>query len=732
MVAVVTKICRKVLGFWFIVLVPAPATGDAAPVRPRAIESKQQREKLPLYDVIPAARPEELTAANGYPTDEVHRTWDRSHGNNHNTRFSLLDQINRQNVGKLKVAWIYRSADRQSGMTDNLQANPIVVNGVMYGPTMGHRIVAVDAARGKELWRFDAGARPAWRGLTFARGDGKSPSRLLFNAGEFLWALDPKTGKPLPSFGKEGRLETGHFRVAPVVHGNLAIVSGFNKDVIAYDMVTGELAWTFHTIPGLGEFGFDTWERQPTASSSGAGMGANGWGGIALDDERGIVYVATAAPKSDFIGSDHRGQNLFANCVIAIDARTGKRLWHFQEVRHDIWDLDFSAPPVLVTVSRHGKKVDAVAAIGKFGNTVLLDRVTGKPLFPFRLRRAPVSTLPGEQTWPYQPDLELPQPFAKQEFTIDDITDISPQAHEYILNKVRPMKRGWFEPFEMGRPTVLFGVLGGAEWTGAAFDPRSGYFYVNAHDVPTYTAVIPFDAARKRDPRAPPTAGQKVYDQLCLPCHGADRRGVGMGPPLLALETRYQDEDVVNLLKTGRNGMPVAPPLPPQQQKDLLDFLFDRDLPRAKTAPAKNQPPSYAHLGYNRLYDQEGYPGSKPPWGTLNALDLNLGRIVWKTPLGEHEELTKRGVPKTGTMNLGGAIVTAGGLVFCSGTKDLMIRAFEAASGDELWAHKLPFRGTAPPTTYEVGGKQYVVITATGGGKLGGEVGDAYVAFALP
>ncbi len=687
------------------------------------VESRAERERLPPFKFIPAAKPEELTPAKGYPGERIHRTWERSHGNDYNTRYSLLDQINQQNVRTLRVAWTYQSRDRRPDMTDNIQANPIVVDGVMFGVTMGHAIVAVDAVTGKERWRFAPGERPAHRGLTYVRGDDKVSPRLLFNAGDFLWALDPRTGKPIAGFGERGRVKSGPFKVAPVVHQGRVILSGYLRDVFAFDLLTGAPAWTFHTVPQKGEFGYAPGNETLT-------YGANSWGGIALDAQRGIVFIGTGSMKPNFEGVAHLGQNLFANSLVAIDATTGKRLWHFQEIAHDIWDLDIPSPPVLVTVQRHGKPVDAVAAISKMGNTLLVDRVTGKPLFPVRLRRAPTSTLPGEKTWPYQPDLELPQPFAKQEFTVDDVTNISPEAREYILNKIRPMNMGWFRPFDLGKPTLLFGVLGGGEWTGMAFDPRSGYLYITGHDVGTYITVVPAGAYTKRGKGELPTAGEKHYITFCVACHGEDRTGVGMGPPLLALGHRYKDKEVLDLLKTGRNAMPAAPPMTEQQHKELLDFLFDRDRPRP--AAKKESRPHYVFLGFPRLLDQEGYPGSKPPWGTLNAIDLSSGRIVWKKPLGEHEELTKRGVPKTGTMNMGGASVTAGGLVFVSGTKDDLIRAFDSASGDELWRHKLPFRGTAAPTVYEVNGKEYVVIGATGGGKLAGTLGDAYVAFTLP
>jgi quinoprotein glucose dehydrogenase len=691
-----------------------------------AIESKEEREKLPLYKYIEAAKPKELTPANGFPHKEELIKWERSHGGNHNMRFSPLDQINRANVHQLEVAWVYHSKDRPDNKTNNIQCNPIVVNGVMFGPTMGHCIVALNAATGDELWRFKPIDQPAFRGLTYWPGNESLAERLLFNAGDYLWSIDPKTGQPTKDFGADGKIKVGHFRVAPAVYNEIIIFAGYDKDVFGFDLVTGKKLWTFHTIPQPGEFGYDTWDP--------IDEGANSWGGIALDEQRGIIYVATGSPKPNFQGAEHRGQNLFSNCLIAIHAETGKRLWHFQEVRHDVWDLDIPAAPILVTVNRHGQQVDAVAVVTKIGNTLLLDRLTGKPLFPFRLKRAPASNMPGEKTWPYQPDLEFPQPFAQQDFPIEDVTNISKEARDFVLQKIQPATRGWFEPFEVGRPNVFYGLHGGGEWTGAAFDPASGYLYVSASRMPYYITVVPQKSRRKLHPDSPPTTGEKLYKLYCMACHGDDREGIGVAPPLLALDYRMNDADVIELLKTGRNAMPPSPPMGDQERRDLLDYVFDRDQPEASQPEQNPTRPEYAFLGYGKLLDPDGYPGSKPPWGTLNAIDLNTGRIAWRTVLGEHEELTQRGIPKTGTENFGGATVTAGGLVFCAGTIDSKIRAFDAATGDELWDHKLPFGGYSPPTTYSVNGRQYLVIPSSGGGKLGqwGPIGDAYVAFTLP
>ena len=716
----------QTLGLWSFDDLKASAH---PPPDPWAVEDASARAELPEFKEIPAAKPDALTAAKGWPRAASMTNWHRSLGDATSSRFSALAQINRENVKRLEVAWTYHSKDAKG----NIQCNPIIVDGVMFAPTAGHFIVAVNAVSGAELWRFKPEIRPggmrledfpARRGLTFWPGAGDAKARILFTCGNWIYALDPKTGKPLESFGENGRaiLPAGG-TVGGAVFQNVFVVPGFNRDVFGYDVPSGKLLWTFHTLPQPGEFGHDTWSRVED--------GANCWGGMALDEARGIAYIATGSPKPNFIGTGHHGDNLFSNCVLALDALTGKRLWHFQEIRHDIWDMDIPASPNLVTVTRHGKRVDAVAQVTKLGNTLLLDRVTGEPLFPFRLRRAPTSTLPGEWTAPYQPDVQLPEPFARQLFTPADVTTRSEEARDYSAKRVAGANHGWFAPFAEGRPTALFGIHGGAEWTGAAFDPTSGCLYVSANELPWMLTVFRDDNEPPRDPKNP-TLGEKLYQLSCAACHGPDRVGVGTAPPLRGLRHRLKDADVISLLKTGRNLMPVAPLMTNVEQKALLDFIFLRDVPLRKEESSKPARPAYTHNGYPKLLDQDGYPGNKPPWGTLNCIDLNTGKLRWKVPLGEYPELTAQGIPKTGTENFGGAIVTAGGLVFCGGTRDECIRAFDAKTGEELWKYKLPFGGVAPPATYSVNGRQYLVIAATGGGKLGLPVGDAYVTFALP
>lgn len=669
------------------------------------IEDAIQRASLPDHEDMPAAKTAELTPAS--PTDETYVEWTRSQGDASSSRYSSLTQINRDNVANLQVAWIYHSGDGKA----NIQCNPIVADGIMYAPTAGKYIVAIDAATGREIWRFKPDGQPALRGLIYwntALGP-----RVYFTSGDFLYALDAKTGAPAGGFGRNGRVPSGGV-VAPAIYQKVIVVANWNL-ILGYDITTGKQLWEFDVL------------GKPSSLWDDPDRGGNTWGGIAMDTRRGIAYVSTGSPHPNFLGFDHIGQNEAANSVIALEATSGRKLWSFQEIRHDIWDLDIPAPPNLVTVTHDGKRVDAVAQVTKIGNTLLLDRVSGKPLFPYQLRRAPVSKLPGERTWPYQPVFPFPEPFARQVFTEGDITNLSPEAHAFVAMQVKNANYGWFEPFEPGKPTVYYGVHGGAQWTGAAFDPGTGRLYVSANELPWIITVVPTRVGITRDPRRGATPGETVYLNKCAECHGVNRKGKGMAPQLLG---GLLEDEVMDVIKNGRNSMPPVS-IDLDQRQSLLDFLFDRDI-LAETSPSSAKTEyTYVPSGYRKLLDDQGYPGSKPPWGTLNAIDLNTGKIVWKSPLGEYPELTKRGIPKTGTENFGGATVTMGGLVFCAGTRDLKIRAFDKDTGRELWAYKLPFGGFAPPSVYQVKGREYIVIAATSGGKLGGQPGDAYVAFSL-
>jgi len=684
--------------------------------------------------------------------------WPVALGDGGQTHYSSLDQIDVSNVSRLQMAWTYRTGDASRENRSQIQCNPVIVDGVMYATTPMLKLVALDAATGREVWRFDPfenekgnNALGVNRGVVVWKSG--SEKRVLYTAGPYLHAVDAGTGKLAMDFGVQGRVDIREGLDRPAkdqfVLGNTP--GALYKDLLvlptrvsegpgpsspghirAYDVRTGKLVWTFRTIPHPGEYGYETW---PPDAWKTAG-GANCWAGMAVDAARGIVFVPTGSAAFDFWGGDRIGQNLFANCLLALDASTGKRLWHFQAVHHDLWDRDFPAPPTLVTVEHEGRKVDAVSQTTKSGHVYVFERETGKPLFPIEERPVPKSDLVGESTWPTQPVPLKPPPFARQIFTEETVTDRTPEARAAVFARWRQAlpHQPWLPPSTNG--TVVFpGFDGAAEWGGAGFDPRTGWLYVNSNEMPWILQMVPTAAATGQGNIGTP---EQFYNAVCAACHGIDRKGeVGRNiPPLLNLGEKLKEDDIVQLLATGRGNMPSFSFLGESERRGLARLL----LGIAETAVERHPEPAssaalirspYGHTGYNRWLDPDGYPAVKPPWGTLAAIDLNRGEIAWQVPLGELPELTAKGVPPTGTENYGGPVVTAGGLVFIAATKDERIRAFESRTGKTLWSATLPAGGYATPSTYSVGGKQFVVI-ACGGGKMGTKSGDAYVAFALP
>ncbi len=656
------------------------------------------------------------------------------YGGEGNSHYSPLSQINRDTVSKLAVAWTFDSHDAFTG--SEMQSNPIVVDGLLYVTTPTLKVVALNAATGAQVWKFDpSGGQPA---LTRFRHRGVTVhnDRVFVTYRNYLWALDRKTGRPIESFGQGGRIDlrdgldwpAGKASISAstpgVVFDDLLIMGstvpetlpGTPGHIRAFDINTGKVRWTFHTIPQPGEFGYETWPKDAYEISG----GANAWAGVTLDSKLGMVFAATGSASFDFFGSSRHGDNLFADCVLALDARTGRRIWHFQGVRHDIWDWDFPAAPSLVTVRRDGRRVEAVAQTTKYGYVYVLDRRTGAPLFPIEYRKVPPSTVDGELAAERQPYPVKPPPFTRQGFTEDLITTRTPDAHAAVLAQYRKMAHGFFVPPSLDGTIVFPGFDGGAEWGGSAFDPETALLYVNANEMPWIVRLIPNNDT-------------SLYNSKCATCHRENRQGSPQAPSLLGVGDRRTRQEIATVIREGTGRMPGNPDMGARNIDDLVDFLLTGHDKGAN--PDLTKDPSwlkYRSDGETLFRDPDGYPPITPPWGTLTAVDLDAGTIRWQIPFGEFPELAAKGMSDTGSDNYGGPIVTASGLLFIGATNfDRKFHAYDKLTGKLLWQTTLPAAGNATPATYMLDGKQYVVIVC-GGGKNGAPSGSRIVAFALP
>jgi quinoprotein glucose dehydrogenase len=599
--------------------------------------------------------------------------WRYYGGDSGGCKYSPLKQITASNVTRLKVAWTFHTGEISDGKTlpirSTFEATPLVVDGVMYLTTPFNRLIALDPETGKQLWAFDPKLelnRPF--NLYINRGSAwwseGSKKRIFYGTLDArLFSIDPATGEPDAAFGNKGAVDLrqgvadrfprrGYGMTSPpAVYGNLVICGALASDgepqgpagdVRAFDAHTGKLVWQFHTVPRAGEFGNDTWEGESWKDRG----GTNAWSILSVDQERGIVYLPLTSPSTDLYGGDRKGANLFGDSLVALDAKTGKRLWHFQTVHHNIWDYDLPAQPNLITVMRSGQRVPAVAQLTKQGLIFTFQRYTGEPLFPIEERPVPPSDVPGEQAWPTQPFPLKPPPVARHTMRRDELNDLLPETKAFCEKLVEGAVFGnLYTPIGL-KPTVLFpSTNGGVNWGGASFDPETGILYVNSMEI----GFIQRMAKR-------PEGSVIPY------------RAQGMATP----NSRFWDKDLI--------------------------------------------------------------PCQKPPWGWLTAVDMNKGEFRWRSVLGVLDALTAKGIAPTGTSNLGGSIVTAGGLVFIGATNDSRFRAFDKATGKELWVTKLPASAHATPATY-IGRKtkkQFVVIAAGGGNKYNDTYSDALVAFSLP
>jgi len=690
--------------------------------------------------------------------------WGVYGGSKDNIRYSSLTEIDTNNVALLQKAWTYHTKD--TDRYTQIQANPIVVDQILYGVSPKLKLFAIEAATGKSIWTFDPYksidnevkgvgyfAMNVCRGVTYyADKEGK---RLFYAAGANLFCVDGDSGKLITSFGDNGKIDLHNdlgrdvqdlyiAMTSPgIIYKDLIIIgSRVNENaqaapgyIRAYDVHTGKLRWKFHTIPQPGEEGYDSWEDKDAWKNIG---GVNAWAGFSLDETRGIVYAPLGSASYDFYGGKRKGANLFANSVLALNAATGKKVWHYQTVHHDVWDRDLPTAPALVTITKNGKKIDALAQPTKTGFVFLLDRTNGKPIYPIREAAVPRnSDLNGEKLFPTEPWPSFPEPFTRQVFTEMEINQLVPEEEQLaIKEKLKNLNTGFIFNPPSKKGTVIFpGFDGGAEWGGPAYDPTTQLLYINSNEMPWILTMVD----QKTDLPKIETkgeAGSRLYKANCMACHGPERKGAGNYPSLIDLNVKYNENTFINLLKNGRRMMPAFTQLNKEEHQAIAAYILQLknktqerfNGSKKETNPYWEMP--YTSTGYNKFLTKDGYPAIAPPWGTLNAIDLNTGKIKWKIPLGETPEFLAKSV-HTGTENYGGPAVTAGGVLFIAATKDSKFRAFNKKNGQLLWETDLPYPGYATPSVYEVNGKQYVVI-ACGGGKLGSPSGDVYIAFALP
>ena len=692
-----------------------------------------------------------------------YQNWEIYGGTKDNIRYSKLAQIDTSNVNKLEQVWEFSSKDHDQNT--QIQTNPIIVDQILFGISPKLKLFALEAATGVQKWIFDPyEIHPdevkgqGYFSMNVARGvtyfSDQKTKRLFYAAGPNLFCVDADTGTLVKEFGTNGKLDLHQdldrdaaslyiAMTSPgIIYKDLLIIgSRVNEGaaalpgyIRAYDVHTGALRWKFHTIPKPGELGYESWEDKQAWKNVG---GANAWAGFSLDEKRGIVYAPLGSASYDFYGGKRKGNNLFANSILALDAATGKRIWHFQTIHHDVWDRDLPTAPALVSLVKNGKKIDALAQPTKGGLVFLLDRTNGEPLFPIEELQVPrYSELIGEQLAPTQPWPKGIEPFARQAFTEEDINSlVEIEEQKEIRQKLQSLSTGFTfnPPTEKG--TVIFpGFDGGAEWGGPAYDPETNLLYVNSNEMPWILTMV----KKQEDIQETETyssAGKRLYQMNCMSCHGPDLKGSGHHPSLLNMNSKYTLDTFHTLLQEGRRMMPAFSQLSEMERdaiasyvldlKDKKEMVFNGN--QTATNPYWDMP--YTSTGYNKFLTKAGYPAINPPWGTLNAIDLNTGKIQWKIPLGETQEFLNKGI-HTGTENYGGPVVTAGGLVFIAATKDGMFRAFNKHSGKLVCETKLPYPGFATPATYEVNGKQFIVI-ACGGGKLGAPSGSVYLAFAL-
>lgn len=696
-----------------------------------------------------------LTSCQPKQDTSVVAKWPMYSADASGSKYSPLIAINTENVSQLEVAWTFETGDHRESPRTTIECNPIIIDSLVYLTTPGLKVAAVHGASGEEVWRFDpyAGGKASGvnRGVTYWSDD--TEERLFYVAGSSLYALHPRTGEVISSFGEAGKVDLykGLGRPVEFMWVTAATPGIIYKDLIimgttlgegpspaapghirAYDVRTGEMKWIFHTIPYPDEEGYDTWSPNAWEEIG----GANSWGGFTLDEERGIVFCGTGSAAYDHWGGNRIGQNLYANCILALDAATGEKIWHYQAVHHDIWDYDLPCPPNLVQVQQDGQLIDAVAQPTKMGHLFVLNRETGVPIFPIEEKPVPQSEIPGEKSWPTQPFPPASLRYAQQHFDENNVSERTPAVATAIKERLSDMQTGSiFLPPGLQDAVTLPQFNGGTDWGGAAYDPADRVLFVNCSNEAEWISMV------KAKPASSITQfdlGQQLYRSLCGSCHGYSSARNPGAPSLIQLKEIVKEQPighVQSILQNGKGQMPKFGILSDDEQGALAAFLLEKGkektLQRADLKLTFSEEIPYIATGHNEFKDPDGFPVNAPPWGVLSAIDMDKGAIKWQATLGTYPALEAQGSPPTGTFNMGGPMATAGGLIFIGATMDERFRAFDATSGKVLWEYQLEAGAYATPATYSIGDKQYVLVAAGGGGKPGTKAGGKYYCFAL-
>ncbi len=694
---------------------------------------------------------------------EKYNQWEQYKGSDENIQYSSLTEIDTSNVKTLRPIWEYHTGDADTANDSQIQCNPIIVDGVMYGTSPRLKLFALDAATGTRKWQFDpfdvlTGDKTFYntnncRGVTYYK-EAENDERIYYTAGSYLHCINAQTGKLMESFANKGKLDLHDglgdaakdlfvSATSPGIVFNHLIIMGTRVSespqaapghIRAFDINTGKQKWIFHTIPQPGEYGYDSWEDPKAWEFTG---GANAWGGLALDKERKMVFACTGSANYDFYGGKRKGNNLFADCLLALDAATGQRIWHFQDIHHDVWDRDLPSAPALVTINKDGHAVDAVVITTKTGFVFVFERANGKPIYDIIEKQVPaVSALDGEKLSLTQPYPLKPAPFMRQVIAEKDLNELLPDS------SYQEIKKEWagYISDHMYNPPSLQGTLefpgldGGAEWGGPSFDPETGMLYINANEMAWVVKAAPSAVIPVHENMG--QAGERLYQSQCMSCHGPGRKGTDNVPSLINIQSKYSHAAFDTLIQTGRRMMPSFKQMPEAQRKAIANFILNEKMEMKKSFEDKSYKKDdpfrlrYVMKSISKFLTKEGQPAIAPPWGTINAINLNTGEFVWRKPLGNDAGFPGTKEP-TGTENYGASVITAGGLVFIAASKDGKLRAFNKRDGGLLWEVKLPAAAFATPSVYELNGKEYIVI-ACGGGKLKTTSGDSYITFALP